>query len=131
MSYSYWLEGVAMPVVSLMGLIGNIISIVILSNNKSRLDLHPMFVSLCVCLVGRILKWPESRTWFQAVFDCIFLTSSCSIFTVTAVLYPSQVPGISLFLMIVLIVQSYLHMMCLPYLVPVANMAMTGKDNKK
>ena len=73
----------------------------------------------------------ESRTWFQAVFDCIFLTSSCSIFTVTAVLYPSQVPGMSLFLMIVSIVQSYLHMMCLPYLVPVANMAMTGKDNKK
>ena len=56
MSYSFWLEGVAMPVVSLMGLIGNIISIVILSNNKSRLDLHPMFVSLCICLVGRILK---------------------------------------------------------------------------
>ena len=66
MTYSFWLEGVAMPVISLMGLIGkrislvliltspagNIISILILTNNKSRLDLHPIFVSLCVCLVS-------------------------------------------------------------------------------
>ena len=68
MSVSFWLEGVAMPSVSIFGLLGklhynitwimikillgNSLSIHILNNQHSSLDLHPSFTNLLICLVS-------------------------------------------------------------------------------
>jgi len=96
LSITFWMEGVLMPTISFFGLIGNIISIYILRNNHIRLDLHPSFTNLCICL---------------AVFDSLFLITSNSVFAVQAAIWPQQ---------------CYLHVMAIPYLVPLTNIAMTG-----
>ena len=74
---------------------GNIISIYILRNNHIRLDLHPSFTNLCICLVGFFwFMQSYDLSWslvFQAVFDSLFLITSNSVFAVQAAIWPQQV----------------------------------------
>ena len=68
MSVSFWLEGVAMPAVSVFGLLGefhndaacpylhftagNLVSIRILHSRHSSMELNPSFTNLLICLVS-------------------------------------------------------------------------------
>ena len=83
---------------------GNIISIYILRNRHIRLNLHPGFTNLCICLVNIFvhLYMLQNKTImhrqylhllynFQAVFDSLFLIFSNSIFAVSALIWPHQV----------------------------------------
>ena len=75
--------------------LGNVISIYILSNKRIRLDLHPSFTSLCICLVTidnvDICSILKPTYFLQAVFDCLFLLLANSIFSVSAIIFPQQV----------------------------------------
>lgn len=95
MSISFVLDSVAMPLVSVLGLFGNVLSIIILNNRRGGLDLNSSFTSLLICL---------------AIFDSLFLLLANSIYTASALLPNHSSP----------------HPLAIPYLVPLASIALTG-----
>ena len=96
MSYLFLIEGVDMPVVSVFGLFGNVLSIIIFYNRHGSVSLNSSFTNLLICL---------------AVFDSAFLICANIIFAVPYI-QPNQF--------------SNFYLLALPYLVPLASMAMTG-----
>ena len=85
-----------MPTISILGLLGNVLSVHILHSRHSGLDLHTSFTNLLICL---------------AVFDSLFLVCANSVYAVSAIMWPAQ---------------SSTQMLAAPYIIPLTNMAMTG-----
>ena len=65
-SSSFIIEGILVPIVSILGLLGNILSIIIFYNSHSYKRLNSNFTKLLICL---------------AVFDSSFLISANALFT--------------------------------------------------
>jgi len=72
---TFWIEGVLTPVVSVCGLSGNLLCILILSRHKSQLDLKNTFTNLLICL---------------AVCDSCFLLFANIVYTSASLLSPLQ-----------------------------------------
>jgi len=90
------MEGIGIPIVSGFGLIGNMLSIHVLRSQSRQLDLNSNFVMLLICL---------------AVFDSLFLIFANLVYSIAAILQPSQ---------------SKLQIWSIPYILPLTHMSLTG-----
>ena len=64
-----------MPTISILGLLGNVLSVHILHSRHSGLDLHTSFTNLLICL---------------AVFDSLFMVCANSVHAVSAIIWPAS-----------------------------------------
>ena len=93
MNYSLILEGVACPIVSAFGLLGNILSIIIFHRRRS-ISPQSGYISLLICL---------------AIFDSLFLIFANGLFCARQLLpYSSH------------------YFLAIPFLMPLASIALTG-----
>ena len=99
MSLPFFLESVALPIVSTFGLLGNILSIIVLFLRKSNLSRHSNFTSLLIflaivdslflLLLNLLYVWPQMNSSLLLatpyLYPLVHMAMSCSVYTVVAI----------------------------------------------
>ena len=99
MDFPFFLESVALPIVSAFGLLGNILSIIVLFLLKSNLSRHSSFIniliflaivdSLFLLLLNFLFAWPFNNSYLLPatpyLFPLVHMAMTCSVYTVVAI----------------------------------------------